>query len=120
MITIAQPDSDLNTSLGRWVARLPAISDLLEEYGLNYCCRGHVSLQEACWQRQLDAPTVLTQLRRHQSSHESPALRADWLNTPLRYLSALSEIGITSGGQRDEALGQVGEFVWQPPGGLEC
>ncbi len=48
-----------STSLGELVAERPSAAPLLERLQLDYCCGGTRSIEEACAQRGLDAPTVV-------------------------------------------------------------
>jgi regulator of cell morphogenesis and NO signaling len=47
-----------DTTLGDLLVRQPGAAPLLESLGLDYCCGGHRTLEEACSRRGLDAGTV--------------------------------------------------------------
>jgi regulator of cell morphogenesis and NO signaling len=49
---------DPTTTLGELVLDDPARAELFERLGIDYCCRGSRTLEEACAQQGLDAPTV--------------------------------------------------------------
>jgi regulator of cell morphogenesis and NO signaling len=62
----------------------PAASRVFHGHGLDYCCGGQRSLDEACRERQLDAAAVLRQIQEQESSRgESP----DWSTRPLDQLT---------------------------------
>jgi regulator of cell morphogenesis and NO signaling len=48
-----------SVTLAELALKRPAAVDLLERLQLDYCCGGQRTLQEACSQRGLDAPTVI-------------------------------------------------------------
>ena len=51
------------TTLGELVLGQPRAAALFERLGLDYCCGGHRTLEQACHQRGLDARTVSTLLQ---------------------------------------------------------
>jgi regulator of cell morphogenesis and NO signaling len=52
------PATDRATTLGELVAEQPAAAELFERLGLDYCCGGRRTLEQACAQRGVDAATV--------------------------------------------------------------
>lgn len=62
-MSLIETEPNLNTSVAEWAMREPSVADAFDHLGIPYCCEGCVSLEEACWQRGLDAPLVLEQLR---------------------------------------------------------
>src|SRR5919112_1762420 len=69
------------TTLGDLVLDRPAAAALFERLGLDYCCGGRRTLEEACAQRGLDAKTVtvlldapdMRDVRHHDLGHCSLA-----------------------------------------------
>jgi regulator of cell morphogenesis and NO signaling len=56
------PAADHTSTLGDIVLEQPRAAALFERLGLDYCCGGRVTLEEACRQRGLHAMTVATLL----------------------------------------------------------
>jgi regulator of cell morphogenesis and NO signaling len=52
----------MESTLGDLVADLPARARVLERFGLDYCCRGHRSLADACEAAGLDVGSVAAEL----------------------------------------------------------
>lgn len=62
----------LSTPMGEVVTACPQAIPLLEEYRLDYCCHGEVSLADACQQRGLDPESVLDSiLNAERGVHEA-------------------------------------------------
>lgn len=53
---------DLTTTVGELVARKPALSRVFEEVGVDYCCGGKRSLEDACRQKGLDPMELAARL----------------------------------------------------------
>jgi regulator of cell morphogenesis and NO signaling len=53
---------NLTDSVGDWVTRFPSTSRVFEQHGIDYCCGGGRSLEEACWAERADAQSVLAEL----------------------------------------------------------
>jgi regulator of cell morphogenesis and NO signaling len=53
---------DTELTLGMLVTRHPALARELERLGLDYCCHGRRSLEQACHERGLDPAAVATEL----------------------------------------------------------
>lgn len=67
--------TDPAATLGDLVVRQPAAAALFERFGLDYCCGGRRSLEDACAQHGLDAKTVtvlLDALRNEPDLHDLP------------------------------------------------
>lgn len=54
-------------TLGALAVRLPQLAPVLDGLGLDYCCSGHRSLDEACTDAGLDIDHVITALDAHAS-----------------------------------------------------
>lgn len=52
----------IDIPLGSLVAERPDRARILERYGLDYCCKGRRSLEEACRESGLDAAAILTEI----------------------------------------------------------
>ena len=79
--------SELNqkTSVGQWVARCPQTAREFEKLRIDYCCRGNVSLEEACRARRLDPLEVITKLLEVIEQDEA-TVGVDWTKSPLSRL----------------------------------
>ncbi|MDH3891644.1 MAG: iron-sulfur cluster repair di-iron protein [candidate division Zixibacteria bacterium] len=55
-------ESTLETPIGQIVAEKLSRSRVFEQYGLDYCCGGHVPLSEACKEKGIDADEILSAL----------------------------------------------------------
>jgi regulator of cell morphogenesis and NO signaling len=64
--------TDPAATLGELVVERPAVASLFERLGLDYCCGGRRTLEEACVQRGLDTTTVtvLLDALRHEPSRD--------------------------------------------------
>ena len=61
-----------DTPLGELVALVPSSSRVLLRYGLDYCCGGAQTLEDACQTQGLEVERVLLELR--EVSGEAPAM----------------------------------------------
>ncbi len=52
------------TTVGEWVVREPHLGRIFEDLGIDYCCGGKVSLEEACRRRQLAPREVMRRLQK--------------------------------------------------------
>jgi regulator of cell morphogenesis and NO signaling len=53
---------DIHTKIGHLVAERPARSRILDRYGLDYCCGGKRTVEDACHRRGIDPDSVLAEL----------------------------------------------------------
>jgi regulator of cell morphogenesis and NO signaling len=67
------------TTLAELASTHPALTRELERLGLDYCCGGKRSLEEACRQQGLDSDAVLAELSQQPLAAEPPA---DWISLP--------------------------------------
>lgn len=75
----------LSASLGQLVTEQPLRARAFEALGLDYCCGGKQTLQEACAQAGLDPARVLEQIQESdQAAAQSPG--RDWSTAPLQDL----------------------------------
>lgn len=65
---------DLNQTVGSVVAQHPALSRVFESAGIDYCCGGKVSLEEACAKQGLDPDQLMAQLRAASQQAPAPAV----------------------------------------------
>lgn len=72
---------NVNSSVGNWVATHPQTSRVFEALQIDYCCGGGTSLEQACWDRGLDAKQVVLQLEQSLVDEEPPT--QDWSHAPL-------------------------------------
>jgi regulator of cell morphogenesis and NO signaling len=68
------PTIDHTSALGDIVLQQPRAAALFERLSLDYCCGGHVTLEQACRQRGLDAMTVATLLHALADESADPEL----------------------------------------------
>lgn len=59
---------NIHSTVGEMVAEHPALSRVLEELGIDYCCGGKQTLEEACGKKGLDPRSVVTKLELAQSN----------------------------------------------------
>lgn len=74
---------NLKTAVGDWVADRPSRSRILEELGIDYCCGGRRSLDEACAERGLDTEKLLQRLLAEPGEQGS---ETDWRSATLTAL----------------------------------
>jgi regulator of cell morphogenesis and NO signaling len=81
--SINRPSS---STVGQLVAERPERARVFEALGIDYCCAGRVSLDEACVKRGLNPDQVRARLR---DSDATPATKVepDWMITPLSWLA---------------------------------
>lgn len=79
-------------TLGDIALKTPASMRLFESLGLDYCCGGHLSLDNACQKAKLDPQQVLDQLasleRGSQQSEDPSLLAAGSLTELITYIEA--------------------------------
>jgi regulator of cell morphogenesis and NO signaling len=73
-------------SIGELVAERPQRGRLFESLGIDYCCTGRMSLEEACAKRGLNLDQVKQQLRAADSA-ETGTDEPDWTRVPLSQLA---------------------------------
>lgn len=73
------------TSVGELVAQLPSLACELEQYGIDYCCGGKVSLEDACRIKGLNVEEVLEKLLATESK-QLPSDSPDWTTVSLKDL----------------------------------
>ena len=64
----------INDTVGEIVAQHPALSRVFEKAGIDYCCGGKKTLDEACGPQGLNPHTLLDELKESVSSPEKPTL----------------------------------------------
>ncbi len=84
-MTAAASQSSLNLTdtVAEWVRQDPARSRIFEKYGIDYCCGGKATLQQACNKRGLQTEEVLAALH---SAQPMPDL-CDWSTATLSDLA---------------------------------
>ena len=53
---------DIHTKIGQLVSERPARSRILDRYGLDYCCGGKRTVEDACRRKGIDPDSVLAEL----------------------------------------------------------
>ncbi len=116
----------INTTVGDIVAQHPALSRVFEKAGIDYCCGGKKTLDEACGTQGLNPNTLLAELEESVSTMETPTLDviamsltdlADhieqthhiYLRSELSRLDALTEKVAYVHGENDSRLFEIRE-----------
>lgn len=116
---------DLNDSLGDLVVSNPGSARVLERFGLDYCCHGERSLQDASELAGVDAADVLAQLGELEEAPASEwaelspvdlaehivATHHRYLREELPMLDALAAKVLSVHGRRHSELSTVRELV---------
>ncbi|MGB9620179.1 MAG: DUF542 domain-containing protein, partial [Armatimonadota bacterium] len=63
-------------SLGRIAIEMPASIPVLEKFGLDYCCAGHRSFEQACRERGLSPEAVAAEIQ--AAVQRAPEPERDW------------------------------------------
>ena len=61
---------EVNDTVGDIVTRRPALSGVLEQSGIDYCCGGKKTLEEACREKGLDPRSIISSLEEASLSAE--------------------------------------------------
>jgi regulator of cell morphogenesis and NO signaling len=64
---------DLQETVGGLVARRPSLSRVFEQAGIDYCCGGKKSLEQACREKHVDPQELLRTLQLAATESESPS-----------------------------------------------
>lgn len=57
-------NQDLNQTVAQMVAEDAALAVVFQQFGIDFCCHGDVSLEDACSEREIDLETVRSEIRR--------------------------------------------------------
>ncbi len=72
-------------TVGQWVARYPQTARIFESRGIDYCCRGNRSLEEACARNGKDPSALRAELA--EALEQAPSSPdTDWNKEPLETL----------------------------------
>ncbi|HEX7010351.1 MAG TPA: iron-sulfur cluster repair di-iron protein [Phycisphaeraceae bacterium] len=100
----------IQTTVGELVTQRPSRSRLFERLGLDYCCGGKRTLQEACEAKGLDAHTVLSLLLADEESQSAAQNdQQDWSQASLTDLA--DHIEQTHHAYLKRELPRLGEMV---------
>lgn len=72
------------TPVGRIAASAPLATRVFARHGIDFCCAGGTSLEEACSQRGLAADTLLSEIQAELAA--APAAPETWTDAPLDQL----------------------------------
>jgi regulator of cell morphogenesis and NO signaling len=70
-------------SLGEIAGMIPAVTRIFESYGIDYCCGGGKSLEEACAKSKIPTQDVLQSIQLAQQEGPTDQQNRDWLHQPL-------------------------------------
>jgi regulator of cell morphogenesis and NO signaling len=111
-------------TVGSIVAQRPALSRVFEQAGIDYCCGGKISLEQACRKKRIDPQTFLAQLEEAAAGDASvdaaamsltaladhiEATHHTYLKSELPRLDAMTQKVATVHGGEDARLHQVRE-----------
>lgn len=82
---IAEGTISRSTSVGQLVAQRPLRACVLEQYGIDYCCGGKASLEDACRKKGLDVAEILEKLQAADRKQVQPG-DPDWTTASLKSL----------------------------------
>ncbi len=77
----------IHETVGEIVTRRPALSRIFENVGIDYCCGGKKSLEEACKEKQLDPNEILNQLTGAETTGKADAPELDIAGMTLTELA---------------------------------
>lgn len=72
-------------AVGQLVAEHPMRACVLEQYGIDYCCGGKATLEEACRKKNLNVDEILEKLQAVDRKEEQPGV-PDWTTASLKSL----------------------------------
>jgi regulator of cell morphogenesis and NO signaling len=76
------------TTLGEIAARIPEATRIFEDFGIDYCCGGKKSLEDACASSKISAPDVLQLIQGSQHAKPEMGQMQDWARESLASLIA--------------------------------
>lgn len=71
--------------VGQMVAQYPLCACVFEQYGIDYCCGGKITLEEACRRKNLNVVEILTELAK-AAKKDIQKVEPDWTSTSLKEL----------------------------------
>ena len=74
-----------DTPVGEWAVQRPGAIEILEGYGVDYCCGGEKALADACLDAGVDLQRVFDELNRPQPQSDSQS-PSDWCEASLTEL----------------------------------
>src|SRR5512146_1401727 len=77
-----QMNETTERTIGEMVAERPSRARVFEKFGIDYCCGGKQSLENACRQKGLDAASVAKALEAFEQSDQSGGEQS-WATAPL-------------------------------------
>ena len=76
------------TTLGEIAARIPQATRIFEDFGIDYCCGGKKSLEDACASSEISAQDVLQLIQGSQTTKPQTRQMHDWAHESLTSLIA--------------------------------
>jgi len=78
------PEAQKTSTVGQLVAEHPLRARVMEQHGIDYCCGGNITLEEACSRKGLDVEAVLDAIKHAEDDGTSD--NTDWSNVRLSQL----------------------------------
>lgn len=75
----------VNKTVGELVAERPDRSRVFEALGIDYCCGGKKTLEQACGNNGVDPAKVIAQLQESETAPDTSE-QVNWLHAPMRLL----------------------------------
>lgn len=75
----------LGTTVGRLVAEVPIRARVFDEFGIDFCCGGKQTLEQACKNKGLDPDKVVMRIRESDEAHAESG--ANWDNATVSALA---------------------------------
>ncbi len=75
-------------TVGELAVELPGAARIFEKLGIDYCCGGAKSLQDACTEARLTIDDVIRSLEQSESARPAATPECDWTTAPLNQLTA--------------------------------
>ncbi|MBS1994160.1 MAG: iron-sulfur cluster repair di-iron protein [Cyanobacteria bacterium SZAS LIN-3] len=74
-------------SVGELVAEQPALAEVFDRYGIDFCCGGKQTLEEACVKALVDPQTVLMDIKESSAKTVVDKSTRTWVNVTLTELT---------------------------------
>ncbi|EMA05235.1 MULTISPECIES: iron-sulfur cluster repair di-iron protein [Haloferax] len=86
MITVTEEAFDPDRRVSSFVDETLAFAYVFEDFGIDYCCGGDVSLATACEKANVDIATIRNRLRAVQESHDEESVEWESLSELVNHI----------------------------------